>query len=112
MKYNLFVYGTLKKGFHNHRLLKGAKHLYDGWQLGTLLDLGAFPGMIPGNDRVYGEYYLITDEHLPALDRLEGHPDFYIRTEVGHDCDEGPFQIYIYNRPTEGLPVILSGKWE
>jgi gamma-glutamylcyclotransferase (GGCT)/AIG2-like uncharacterized protein YtfP len=79
----LFVYGTLKEGFPNHPFLKGARRLDDAIMDETiLLHLGGYPGMISGDGAVYGELYEITEDMLPALDRLEGHPMLFKRIET------------------------------
>lgn len=90
----LFVYGTLKKGFHNNRLLadqefiseartsmsyimesRGIPYVYErckAWQNGILVE----------GDQITGELYRVNDEALPAIDQLEGHPRWYRRKKV------------------------------
>lgn len=77
----VFVYGTLKKGFGNHHLLHNCPYKGKGHIQGTkMLNLGAFPGMIPDESKkVQGELYEINEFTLKRLDRLEGHPHFYTR---------------------------------
>lgn len=79
-----FVYGSLMTGFSNHRRLGGAR-LIGTRKLGgfRMLDLGAFPGIVPGGfELVLGELYEVNADQLADLDRLEGHPTFYRRTLV------------------------------
>lgn len=81
----LFVYGTLKRGQRNHGLLRVARFLGEAVTvpLYTLLDLGPFPGMIPGGTTaVHGELYEVEPELLARLDRHEGVPRLYVRTCV------------------------------
>lgn len=88
----IFVYGTLKRGFHNHRLLldqefigeaktkepkilrsAGIPFVYDeheAW-IGCLMTQG---------HQVHGEIFKVTPEALKKLDGLEGHPTWYQRT--------------------------------
>jgi gamma-glutamylcyclotransferase (GGCT)/AIG2-like uncharacterized protein YtfP len=83
----VFVYGTLKKGHGNHRLLRNSEFLgravvHGQWQMA---DLGAFPAVVDAASvgPVFGEVYLIDAEVFASLDLLEGYPTFYTRTKVG-----------------------------
>ena len=80
----VFVYGTLKKGFGNHRLLAGAEFCGKAYIARVImLDLGAYPAVIHGGHKeVEGELYRVNDAILSDLDRLEGHPHFYERQTV------------------------------
>lgn len=96
----VFVYGSLKSGFHNHRLLDHGGVMALGAATTVkpyfMLSGRAFPFLIDpaalGADheacvadvigRVRGELYAIDDETMADLDRLEGHPDFYKRELV------------------------------
>lgn len=79
--HTVFVYGTLKKGFGNHRLLEDAEYVGDAETTSdtyTMYNLGSFPGVKEGGStRVTGEVYKVNDEELASLHRLEGHPTFY-----------------------------------
>ncbi len=89
MTARVFVYGTLKKGHGNHRLLEtsqflGRCKLYDHFRL---VSLGGFPGLVKVPEdqpkcEVSGEVYAVTDDVLTSLDYLEGHPRFYERQKV------------------------------
>ena len=98
----LFVYGTLKKGFGNHRVL------YDGSAPPTLLSSnaytydtkwdiipngprgGGFPYLIPGDYSVMGELYLVNDKVFRQCDGLEGYPNFYDRHLIPVSLRENP----------------------
>lgn len=71
----LFVYGTLMRGEPAHRLLAGrATFVDDAHVVGSLLDLGRFPGLVDGPGRVWGEVWrLHTPEVLRTLDEYEGY---------------------------------------
>ena len=109
----VFTYGTLMTGQPNHRLLVGARRIgtarteprYD------LLDLGAFPGMAMGGaTAVMGEVYEVDRPTLAALDRLEGHPRFYIRRRIRLESGE-EVAAYIFPRRPQDCPAIPSGDW-
>jgi len=96
----VFVYGTLKKGFHNHRLLEGCEFIGTRSVSGfTLIDLGAFPGMVASPGEVTGEVYEIDDETLARLDQLESEGSFYKRVKINIDGDDVSTYLYM-------LPVV------
>ncbi len=89
---NVFVYGTLKKGYGNNRLL--ANSLFCGKAITNeeylMLNLGYFPGvrkndplaLKPFIGNVAGELYQVDAPTLESLDRLEGNGHFYNREIV------------------------------
>lgn len=112
----VFVYGTLKKGYGNHRLLAASKFIdvaatYENY----LLYDGGFPYAVNQENcneedntlPVLGEVYEVDRATLAALDQLEGEGDFYYRhsrpvfLRVG-----GLVQAFIYEYPTK-LPYKL-----
>lgn len=111
----VFVYGTLKRGYWNHRLLEKSKFVGEGTISGyELYDLGSYPGIIPGEkkDEVDGELYEIDNETLIRLDRLEGEGFLYLRKEVEVDIN-GHMEkvlIYVYNRKVKGAKK-LKREW-
>lgn len=93
-KVKVFVYGTLKQGFHNHGCLEGATYLKPA-VLGIplrMFDTGGFPVLLPATENKPG--YFPTGEiyELPAgpqgdlilarLDRLEGEGRMYHRVKA------------------------------
>ena len=86
----MFVYGTLKKGYHNNRLMQGAKFLGTAFTVEKMVMTGyGVPFIWPklDGDIVQGELYDIGDvetdavakARLAALDRLEGNGRTYQR---------------------------------
>jgi len=111
----VFVYGTLKRGHGNHRLLEGggARYAGDAQVAGTMHDYGAFPAVsLSGRGTIHGEVYEVTNETLSRLDRLEGTPTFYQRTRVRMSTGMEAW-IYVMNSDrladTRRVP---SGRWE
>ncbi len=78
----IFVYGTLLRGASRHAEFErcgGLAGIVAGTAPGTLLDCGAFPGMVPGpGGTVHGEIAELRD--VPAalghLDGVEGYEGF------------------------------------
>jgi len=87
-KHLIFTYGTLKKGYHNHRLLTQAEFVgkFATAPNYKIFCNGSFPYMIEvGNGEgaaVEGEVYKVSDAELARCDRLESHPDMYKRTKI------------------------------
>lgn len=105
----VFVYGTLKQGYGNHRLLTGAKFLgeFTTKQPFNLRD-GGFPYAVrnqeENNGLVKGEVYEVDDDILQQLDWLEGVPRHYQRQPVEIDGLEG-VQMYSVEGDYSRLPL-------
>lgn len=104
----LMVYGTLQQGYWNNRLLEGAKFLGKGLTKKpyVLFNCG-FPKAVPYslNESKYpllpvvGEIYEAEEAHVLRCDRLEGHPDWYIRKKIEVLLDGESDEAYIYEMP-------------
>lgn len=111
----VFVYGTLRMGEGNHRLMVGrAKFLTETTMPGLkMYNLGYCPGVKEeGNGKIVGELFEVTDETLPAsLDRLEGYPRLYDRKKI---MTEAGFEawVYIFNHDLSGESAIKTGDWK
>lgn len=73
----LFVYGTLKKGYYTHDLIKKSRFLGFAYTKKDykLLSLGSYPGLIEcknGTNNIEGEVYEIDKEILETTHRYEG----------------------------------------
>ena len=90
----VFVYGTLKRGFSNHRVMQGA----GGEFVCEAVTARAFPLVERGlpyllfregeGERVEGELYRVgSKEGWERLDRLEGHPSFSRTMELSPELD-------------------------
>jgi len=94
------VYGSLRNGLGNHRMLTTAEPYGDDvtekeWQM---FSLGAYPGIIPGGESINIEVYKVNDLVFNSLDRLEGYPSFYNRRII--NTKFGDAWIYFLNRPS------------
>lgn len=93
-----FVYGTLKRGHGNHRILKTCEFLGPAVTVDrfVLTDVG-FPYMYPENlvigalaFPVLGEVYRVTAYGIRSqLDSLEGYPGHYDRRKIDVILDDG-----------------------
>jgi gamma-glutamylcyclotransferase (GGCT)/AIG2-like uncharacterized protein YtfP len=75
-QHNVFVYGSLKRGFSNHRLLAGQSFIATGHTQPRykLYALGDFPGMIAvaeGGRSIEGEIWSVDPVCLARLEILE-----------------------------------------
>ncbi len=111
----LFVYGTLKRGFHNHYVLGDAKFIgdYITKPVYTMLDIrGAFPALrLGGTTAIIGEVYDIND--LELVDQLEGYPTLYDRSEIATDYGNAWVYHFDFNNPLAiGSTKIEDGNWK
>lgn len=106
----VFVYGTLKRGFANHRVMEmaGGKFVDIPGIIGPgnmdMISLGPFPALVDWSDDtlIYGEFYDVRD--IGPIDRLEGVPNFYHRREISAEiegCGAIKFWTYFLTRPND-----------
>ena len=111
------VYGSLRKGFGNHRLLKNAEYLgtFNSEPIYDLKDLGSFPGLKHGgNTSVKMEVYAVTDEEAYMVDCLEGYTPGGNNTFYDKETISTPFGdagVYIYVRSLDNYPLVESGDY-
>jgi gamma-glutamylcyclotransferase (GGCT)/AIG2-like uncharacterized protein YtfP len=110
----VFVYGSLKRGFHNHYMMDWAVMFNTGVTVHPyhLLNLGSFPGMTDkwqGRTdlppvHIKGEVYQVDPALMAALDRFEGHPNFYRRRHIPVRCGgDSIFTCYAYFIQTDRM---------
>lgn len=114
-KVQVFVYGSLKQGFGNHKWhLSNSEYLGEAETLPqySIFSLGSFPGVIKGGTTcIQGELYNVTRKELRSLDALEGHPSFYAREEI--ETSEGTAWIYLLPKDEYSEhEIIESGIWK
>ena len=101
-----FVYGTLKRGeCREHCWPRPPLEILPGTIAAELYDLGPYPAIRPGNDRVLGEIWRVAGEDLAEtvriLDEIEGFSgganDLYVRRKVSATTTAGEkFQAWTY----------------
>lgn len=96
--HNVFVYGSLKKGYWNNVLIENSKFLGNGIIRGfDMLSFGAFPAIIPNGDGiVHGEVYRVNDAELNSMDRLESNGSFYNRELITVEGVDGVEEAWVY----------------
>ena len=112
----LFVYGTLKKGFKNHYLLR-ERAVFIGaarTRYKYALYAGEVPYVTPDEEVsvIHGEVYLVDGRTLSLLDDFEEHPHEYERSLIPVILEDGreiTAHIYFHKRP-EGR-LIPSGRY-
>ncbi len=85
----IFVYGTLKKGFINHRVIKEASFketvtTSDKFVISVDGTYG-FPYLLEYNNKgkyIQGEIYEIDESLECELDYFEGVPDLYVKKDI------------------------------
>jgi gamma-glutamylaminecyclotransferase len=111
----LFVYGTLKRGLRNHRLIADQQFLGDAVTEPRyrVIDLGEHPGLVIDSVNglaVRGELWAVNDCCLAELDEFEEVPGPFIRETVAIEGREEEIFAYVWNRPVpEG--AASGGEW-
>ena len=111
------VYGTLRRGFSNHIIIKNADYLgtFDSEPIYNLHDLIGFPGLKHGGTTsVKMEVYAVTDEEAQWVDSLEGYTPGGNNAFYDKEIISTPFGdagVYIYVRSLEGYPIVESGDY-
>ena len=128
MQDQLFVYGTLMRGFDHpmsQLLSRHADFLGPAHCHGRLYLVKHYPGLVLSDDpadTVFGELYGMhrSEELLRELDMYEAcgegfaEPTEYLRrmlTVTGEDGAISEAWSYIYNWPVTDLPLIASGRF-
>lgn len=103
-KHYVFVYGSLKEGFSNNRVLtspwfgRGPATISEKYGQGitmrqdfTMVHMGGFPGVVNGGgtQAIWGEVWSVSDFKLEWLDQMEHVPTMYNRIEVEVVLDDG-----------------------
>lgn len=112
------VYGSLRKGLGNHRLLENAKYLGDfqSEPVFSLYSLGGYPGLkTEGTTSVTMEVYEVTPIEANRIDQLEGYTPgreatFYDKIPI--DTPYGEASVYTYVDKIPESRLVESGDWK
>ena len=100
-KHYIFVYGTLKMGFWNNRLLQGARKVGEARTVENFyFQQGGIPFLLKHQEGfntnkqapVVGEVYECDSYHVRDMDALEGHPNWYRREPLEVQFPDGSVQ--------------------
>lgn len=112
--HRVFVYGSLKSGFFNNRVMERARGKLLRSDITpphyTMLDLGSYPAVVAnGNTAIKGEVWEVED--LRPLDLLEGYPSYYTREQITlQNGDDMPW-MYMLNSPHSIRHEVDNGNW-
>lgn len=112
------VYGSLRQGMGNHRLLETSEYLgeFQTKPEFSLYNLGGYPGLkLNGNTSVTMEVYAVDDFVAKRVDGLEGYTPgekayFYDKIPIETPYGEASMYIYVNDIPQERL--VESGDWK
>lgn len=118
-KYCVLVYGTLRQGGYNHSLMGEAEFLASLKLSGfTMVSLGSYPAVYldaQAEEAIYAELYTVDAATFARLDRLEGYPEFYNRSQVEVSLVNGQqVNAWIYHMTKEelsGKEKVKGGDW-
>lgn len=108
------VYGSLKQGFGNHRLLSNSKFLgADVIPSGyTMYSLGGFPAIVEGGSNpLLVEVYEVDRNTLIQLDGLEGHPNWYCRKPLATKYGDAEVYVMPAHKMRNNTHIVEDGIW-
>lgn len=122
-KHTVAVYGSLRQGLGNHRLLAHVPEFKEGKTVQPFImySMGGFPAIVDGGDSgVVVEVYEVDDDTLQRLNQLEGYSGeygyqgFYDRKVVDVELDSGDeVQAHIYYfHEAPNNSVVDTGDWK
>ncbi|WP_017981095.1 gamma-glutamylcyclotransferase family protein [Methanocaldococcus villosus] len=112
----IFVYGTLRRGFWNNKLLKNSKFIGKGR---TKEKYAMYADIIPyvvedeKVSHIVGEVYEVDEEILKKIDALEDHPHCYRRKKVPIILENGEeIEAWLYFYPEPYGILVKSGDYK
>lgn len=115
----VLVYGTLRQGGYNHSLMGEAELLTSLKLAGfKMVSLGSYPAIYmdsQAEELIHAELYAVDATIFARLDRLEGYPEFYNRSQVEVSLTNGqPINAWIYHMSKQelsGKEKVKGGDW-
>lgn len=112
--YNVFVYGTLKKGFSNHWYLENSKYLGIGKTIPKYQMYPSknyfFPFLLKSepNNNIVGEIYEVDEKTLIDLNILEDFPKMYLRELIEIKLENNEIiKAYIFYKNEENYKNLI-----
>lgn len=109
------VYGSLRKGLHNYRLLEDSNLVSTEvvnipWRM---VSLGGFPGLVPSegeNHDITIEVFEVDNTTYQRVEYLESYPSFYQKAKI--ETSQGEVEVYVLLSPRYAdLERVESGDW-
>ncbi|UUO05301.1 gamma-glutamylcyclotransferase [Blastopirellula sp. J2-11] len=102
-----FAYGTLKRGEEREKFWPARPlTVVTAFTQGRLYELGEYPGLAHGEDRIQGELWIFKHRDaasvIKALDEIEDYPRLYGREELRCETFDGQeisATTYLYAHP-------------
>lgn len=113
---NIFVYGTLKKGYRNHAYFcQNVTNIIPCTIKGTMYDTGyGYPAIqLKGDYTIYGELITVPKDDLIHFDYLQGHPNFYQRQLIDVNIGNVIHKAYVYTmqKLPDNAVLMKDGNW-
>ena len=110
---SVFVYGTLRNGFHNHFIMNPTFNLGKGLtkEKYAMYESG-IPFLVEDEPlvRITGELYMVDQTTFEILDILEGHPKWYTRKKVDVIVEGEDHKAWVYFNEKQGT-LIKTGDY-
>lgn len=102
----IFVYGSLRQNHVNHHLLEKARPYGNCTtkENFAMYVVSGYPYVTSSESRypIVGELYGVNDEILHQLDKMEGHPRYYVRRETVVVQGDTEYTAWMYFRDPYG----------
>lgn len=113
MRHLIMVYGSLKTGFSNNRILTDSKLVGEAETVeayNMTADHFPYVAKFPQFTTIKGEVWIVDNFTLHNLDILESHPSWYKREKVEVVVKGEKVKAWMYfNEVTKGKEHILDG---
>jgi len=110
------VYGTLREGFGNHRIIQDQDLLSK--EVVTIpfrmISLGGFPGLVPSDtmNEITIEVYSVDDSSYRSVEILEGYPSFYQKAIIPTSHGDAEAYVLLHERyQSSSRNVVEGGDW-
>ena len=114
-RHNIFVYGTLRSGGGNSRLLRESELVSIAKTDGKYaLYVEGIPYAVKKEEvsRIIGEVWSVNSDTLQSIDLLEGHPNWYVRELINVILtDANMLRAWIYFNPSPRGRLVESGDY-
>lgn len=116
ISHTIFVYGTLKKDFHNYHYLKDSEFVGEAESVEKWAMIGKdlpFPYLLHKDSikghKIKGEVYRVTQSTFEAIEQLEGYPTHYKRDYINVTVGNTVIVCTTYVKATSA-PDWVTGK--